>query len=312
MARDYGRIRVTIWQDHDFTSLSIHAQQLYFYLITQSKLDMAGITNWRPRMAMKSAQGWTEEAMKGALDELEGGLYVLLDEETDELLVRSFIRNDEIMRSPNLAKAMQKAWRGMDSDILRGVVSFEVNRLIKEDPSLKGSEHCPEVLAEPFIDPSGNPFGKGSGKGSGKGCGTTTATSSSLTTTSSSAADADSSPEFDAFWSAFPPERKANKTGCKKKFAQAVKSGIDPEHIIQAAEKYRDDPNREEAFTVAPHRWLNEERWDAGPLPPRNGTTTPDQRRADNVRRISQHQPWTPEQTPASQWGEEGVRALGR
>lgn len=284
MARDYGRIRVTIWQDHDFTSLSVHAQQLYFYLITQSKLDMAGITNWRPRMAMKSAQGWTEDAIQDALRELEEGLYVLLDEETDELLVRSFIRNDEIMRSPNLAKAMQKAWRGMDSDILRGVVSFEVNRLITEDPSLKGSEHCPEVLAEPFIDPSGNPFQKGSAKGSTKGCGTTTATSSSLTTTTPSPAD-DHSAEFDAFWSVFPSERKANKPGCKKKFAQAIKSGVDAQHIIAAAAAYRDDPNRESKFTVAPHRWLNEERWDAGPLPEK-ATTGSQARLQDGLRLV--------------------------
>ena len=41
------------------------------------------------------------------------------------------------------------------------------------------------------------------------------------------------------------------------------------------------------------------------------GYSTPDQRRAENVHRISQHNPWTPDQTTPDQWGE-GVRALGR
>lgn len=266
MARDYGRIKISIWQNEDFLSLPSKAQQLYFYLITQARLDMAGIVQWRPRMAAKSASDLTVESVREALSELEAGHYILLDEETDELLVRSFIRNDEVLRSPNMAVAMVKAWRGMDSHTLRGVVSFEVNRLANEDSSLKGLDRCEEVLAGPFIDPRDNPFGKGSAKGSTKGCRTTTSTSTALTTTSTSTAD-EHSAEFDAFWSVFPSERKANKPGCRKKFAQAVKAGVDAQHIIAAAAAYRDDPNREAKYTVNPHKWLNEERWDAGPLP---------------------------------------------
>lgn len=77
------------------------------------------------------------------------------------------------------------------------------------------------------------------------------------------------SPEFDAFWSAFPSERKSNKPGCRKKFAQAAKT-VDPQKIIAAAAAYRDDPNREAKYTVNPHKWLNEERWESGPLPAAN------------------------------------------
>lgn len=76
--------------------------------------------------------------------------------------------------------------------------------------------------------------------------------------------------QFDRFWSAFPSERKANKKGCRKKFDQAVNAGVDAEHIIQASIAYRDDPNRTAKFTVNPHRWLNEERWESGPLPASN------------------------------------------
>ena len=79
------------------------------------------------------------------------------------------------------------------------------------------------------------------------------------------------SDEFARFWDAFPSERKADKPKCADKFAAAVSTGVTAECIIQAAERYRDDPNREPAFTVNPHRWLNEERWEAGPLPPRGG-----------------------------------------
>lgn len=261
MARDYCQIKVSIWHDEDFTALSGDAQRLYMYLCSQPKLDMAGITPWRPRLVARSASDWTEGTVEAALSELEEEVYVLLDEDTDELLVRSFIRNDELLKSPNLTKAMVKAWKSADSTILRGVVAHEVSRLGDEDPSLRGLEHCEELFSQPLIDPRENPFGKGSRKGSRKGCRTPAPTP---TPTPAPATAGDS--RFDEFWAAFPPERKSNKPGCRKKFAQAVKS-VDPERIIAAAAAYRDDPNRDPAFTVNPHRWLNEERWDAGPLP---------------------------------------------
>lgn len=40
-------------------------------------------------------------------------------------------------------------------------------------------------------------------------------------------------------------------------------------------------------------------------------TSNIDQRRAENVQRLSQRQPWTPEQQDPDQWGNEGVRAIG-
>lgn len=77
---------------------------------------------------------------------------------------------------------------------------------------------------------------------------------------------------FDTFWTSFPSERKRAKPDCRKLFAQAVKAGTPPETIIQAAERYRSDPNREPQYTVNPKTWLREQRWEAGPLPPRRNT----------------------------------------
>ena len=80
------------------------------------------------------------------------------------------------------------------------------------------------------------------------------------------------SPEFTEFWNVFPSERKADKPKCADKFNAAIKAGVKAQTIITAAQRYAADPNRESAFTVNPHRWLNEERWESGPLPPRAGS----------------------------------------
>lgn len=77
-------------------------------------------------------------------------------------------------------------------------------------------------------------------------------------------------PEFEAFWEAFPRERRAAKAQCAAKFARAVRDGTLAAVIIQAAHRYRDDPNREPAYTAAPLTWLNQARWESGPLPPRH------------------------------------------
>lgn len=70
--------------------------------------------------------------------------------------------------------------------------------------------------------------------------------------------------DFDSFWSVYP--RKEAKGAARKAFAKAIKRTTIDE-LIRGAEQYRDDPNREPKFTVQAPRWLNEERWDDGPLP---------------------------------------------
>lgn len=74
------------------------------------------------------------------------------------------------------------------------------------------------------------------------------------------------SDRFDEFWAVYP--RKQGKGAAREKFKRACRKA-DPERIIAGAVRYRDDPNREEQFTTLPETWLNQERWDDGPVPPR-------------------------------------------
>lgn len=72
---------------------------------------------------------------------------------------------------------------------------------------------------------------------------------------------------FEAFWDAYP--RKVGKKAASAAFDKARKAAS-LQTICQAAARYRDDPNREDAFTAHPTTWLNEGRWDdQTPLPNR-------------------------------------------
>jgi hypothetical protein len=83
---------------------------------------------------------------------------------------------------------------------------------------------------------------------------------------------------FDAFWSAYP--RKEAKGEARKAWGKAAKR-VDPAVIITGALAYHHDPNRDPAFTAHPATWLNADRWEDDPLPPRpsaNGTPTASER----------------------------------
>lgn len=74
---------------------------------------------------------------------------------------------------------------------------------------------------------------------------------------------------FDHFWSTYP--RRAGKRAARAAFERALKRAP-ASTIIAGAERYRDDPNLEPSFTAHPSTWLNQDRWEDEPLPPRAGT----------------------------------------
>ena len=75
---------------------------------------------------------------------------------------------------------------------------------------------------------------------------------------------------FEAFWRAYP--RNDAKPAARKLWPGAVKAAGGTSVIIEAAARYAADPNRDPQFTPYPQKWLREERWNDGPLPPRRGT----------------------------------------
>ena len=63
---------------------------------------------------------------------------------------------------------------------------------------------------------------------------------------------------FDKFWSAYP--KKADKGLARRSFEKALKRAS-AEVLIMAAERYRDEPGRDPAFTKNPSTWLNADSW---------------------------------------------------
>jgi hypothetical protein len=180
MAREHAQIKLAIWADDDFRDLTRDEQHLYFVLVTHPSLSYCGVVDWRTARLAALASDWTREDVEVTAKGLIAKRYIVVDEETEEALVRSFIRNDEILKQPKMALAMLTAWAGVASRHLRGVVVHEIQRLHAETPTLPAftststasGERLRELLAKPGIDPSPNPTGNPSTYPSGNPSGT--------------------------------------------------------------------------------------------------------------------------------------------
>lgn len=154
MARDHARIRLDIWADDDFGGLTSSAQWLYLHLLSSPTLTFAGVADWRPaRIAGRTAELGADDVEMFAA-ELEYGHYVLIDRRTEEALIRSWIKHDGLMRSPNMAKALVKAYGTTASQTLRAVIVGQLHRLQEVSPELKGWEHAGTLLGRDALTPA--------------------------------------------------------------------------------------------------------------------------------------------------------------
>lgn len=169
--RTYAQILVTIWTNDEWTDLTAAAQHLYLTLISHSTLTYAGVGDWRPNRLAALAADLTQNDVIAAGVELVEHRFIVIDNDTEEYLVRSFVKNDGVMKQPNLATAMARDYAGIASKTIRGVIVHELKRLKEAQPELKGwgSEEALRLLEnrainpfdDPSIDPSIDPSGKG-------------------------------------------------------------------------------------------------------------------------------------------------------
>jgi hypothetical protein len=178
MARDHARIRLDIWADEDWRDLPALPQWLYLHLLSAPTLNFCGVTDWRPARIAALAADLTAADVEYAAAWLEAGEFVIIDRATEEALVRSWVKHDGLMASPNMAKALVTAHSAIASGTLRAVVIGQLENLKQTRPKLAGWKHIgtllrkrsltvpeafqklpPNPSVNPSTDPSENPSG---------------------------------------------------------------------------------------------------------------------------------------------------------
>lgn len=148
MARSEARIYTRIWADQDFATLSLCAQYTYFLVLSQLALNLCGVVPYQPRRWAKFSSETSSSVVELAVGELAERGYVVLDEDTEELLVRSFIHNDRVLEKPNVVVAMSRDFEGIVSPTLRQTILESIPEEFL-DPFPEGFQ---ERLGERFME----------------------------------------------------------------------------------------------------------------------------------------------------------------
>ena len=170
MARKFARILISIWDDDDFLALRTADQHAYFALVSSSDLSWCGVAPLLPQRFSKIATDMTPRKFANALDALEAGRFVIIDRETAEVSARTFVRHDDILKMPNVTKAMGRAFGLVRSPAIRSAIVSELGRAYHDDPEARGwgslEVAYPELFADVIAKGSRNPFGNPSRKAS--------------------------------------------------------------------------------------------------------------------------------------------------
>jgi hypothetical protein len=129
MARSYAQLHQRIWADPDWRALDVESQHLYLLLISQPQMNMAGILPLQLRKWSSCVNGWDIADVAAALDRLREGRFVIVDEDTEEVLVRSLIRNDAGYKTPGMLRAILKFAEGAQAPAIRTALAVELGRI---------------------------------------------------------------------------------------------------------------------------------------------------------------------------------------
>lgn len=160
MARTEARTQTAIWDNTEFLNLPPVQKAVYWVVYSQADINHCGVIALRVgRWATKF--GVTPGQFRAALDGLESARFILIDDEYGELAIRTFIRNDGVMKQPNILRAAHRSLAQVFSAKIRASIACELSRLLDEFSSLvpEGSKPIITAMLADLDQASPNPSG---------------------------------------------------------------------------------------------------------------------------------------------------------
>lgn len=286
MARTHGRIQAAIWSDPDFIAMRGSAQRMFMFLLSQPDLSHAGLLPMRVNKWAKKAEDLTARTVRSELDYLDDRGFIVGDEDTEEVLIRTMVRNDGVYKQPLVMERMREDAKQIESETLRQAFARELDRLplhelstelSKNDgPSVRDRvERVVRQLREDFAD-SLEPSREAIERVTDTPHAGARPSPNHLppTTDHQPPAEQDSRDEsletdpdlarFDEFWDTYA--KKVDRKKAEAKWRLALKRvGVTPDLLIESARAYvtwERANNEGGRFVMDPARWLNGCRWE--------------------------------------------------
>jgi hypothetical protein len=162
MARSRGMVTTAIWVDRDFVETSPAAKLVYLMLLSQPDVNQLGVLSLATSR-WAACLNAPEPMVRDALAELELARFVVVDEPVQQILVRSFMRNDGVWRQPNVMRAALAALPIVVSSKIAGALLDEIARIEAEElhetvaETLSAMKEQLKTLGEPYAKGSANP-----------------------------------------------------------------------------------------------------------------------------------------------------------
>ena len=142
------RLKASIWNDETFGLLSARAQWCYLLIMSQPNVNLCGVVQPAFKRWATFANDTKPDELERLVQELDCAGFIILNDTTDELLIRSFVRHGVALESENTVVGMSKAFATIHSKVLRKVVIEELRRVAHED-LLKGlNRKVPDMPAD--------------------------------------------------------------------------------------------------------------------------------------------------------------------
>lgn len=158
MAQDHARFKTSIWTDEDFIALPVGSQRAYLMIATQPEVTLCGVIQ-------PAFKRWAGFAPDSKLENVEDSVmtlrdrnFVVIDDLTDELLIRSFVRHGVALNSPNAIVGMSQAFATIHSKDLQKVVIQELRKVDDQDLANKLSRDIPDGDKKPLRRRLSNSF----------------------------------------------------------------------------------------------------------------------------------------------------------
>lgn len=153
MARSYARIMTAIWRNREFRALPSSPQRTYLLLVTQPDITAVGLLPLTVRRWADMAADTTTADLERDLRMLESGRFIAVDRDTEELLVRSFVKWDGGYNNRNRRPVIDAAAEEVTSEALFRTLGLEFARLGLPVPAWHGPADAP--IDGPPDGPSG-------------------------------------------------------------------------------------------------------------------------------------------------------------
>lgn len=140
MAREIANVQTSLWGNPEWKGLGVIEQWLYLHLMSHPTLSYAGVADWVPKRLAASSSGLTVDRVVTAAIRLQDARFVYIAEATDEILIRSFLRHDGLLKQPKLSVSMVNAFSAIASLEIQKIVVNELQRLAVEFPHWKAFE----------------------------------------------------------------------------------------------------------------------------------------------------------------------------